>query len=232
MEVYSSKADMSTEREQNLLSYMPSYYIENHIMRDIQNSISVELDELDQCISDTQKQLFVQDATWGLKLWETELGITVDSEKTEGTRKNSILAKIRGLGVTTPKTLKDISELFSGSEVQIVELSDKYEFIIKFVSVRGIPSNQSDLSEAIEEIKPAHLTYKYEYTYLIWSEAATYLWDEARAFTWNQFGVQKPRAGVDGFITWGIALFSEGIRFWNSLKNVTWENVKTLKILD
>lgn len=218
--------------EKNLMSYMPGYYIENYIMSDIQNSISAELGELDKHTSDTLKQLFVKSATWGLKLWEAELGIPLDSNKPEGTRKNAVLGKIRGLGITAPDTIKEMAELFSGGRAVVTELYDEYKFIVKFFEIRGIPSNLRELSEAIEEIKPAHLTFSYEYTWLIWYETSGYLWDEVRLFTWDVFRVQKPKYGMGSPVTWGIALWSEDIRFWNVLRKITWEEVTKIKLIN
>ena len=37
--------------------------------------------------------------------------------------------------------------------------------MIKFVSVLGIPPNIDDLTAAINEIKPAHLDFSYEYLF-------------------------------------------------------------------
>jgi hypothetical protein len=219
---------MDTGKQKNLLAYMPVYYTGNYIMRDIQNSVSLEIDRLDQSLTDTLKQLFVSTATWGLKLWETELGINIDPTKPEETRRNSILGKIRGVGITTPKAIKGLAELFSGGEVNVIELFDKYRFVIKFIGTRGIPANLKDLSQAIEEIKPAHLAFGYEFTYLVWAEAATFLWFEAGKFTWDQFRVQKP-LDVNRLTTWGMVFYMDQLRYWNSLKNFTWEKLKLYK---
>ncbi|HEX2924803.1 MAG TPA: putative phage tail protein [Ruminiclostridium sp.] len=228
MNEYIDGTDAEIAGEKNLFSYMPGYYAENYIMSDIQNSISVEFTELEKNMPDILKQLFVSTSTWGLKLWETELAIPVDSSKPEGTRRNTILGKIKGLGVTTPEAIKELAELFTGGEVRVTELYDKYTFVVKFTGVRGVPPQQNDLHNAIKEIKPAHLDCRYEYTYLNWFEALTYLWEEAHKFTWDIYRVQKPKAGSK--VTWGIVYFVEGIHYWNSLNDITWEKLKNFEL--
>lgn len=222
------------EIKKNLMSYLPIYYNGNNIMTNIQNSISIELDELEVLTTDTLQQLFVETATWGLKLWETELGIPTDTNKSEETRRTSIMAKIRGVGVTTPKALEDLAELFSGGQALVYEFPDEYKFIVKFIGVRGIPSNIEGLTAAIEDIKPAHLTFGYKYTYLIWYEAATYLWDEAGEMTWDRFRVAKPKHFRDpkGFNTWSDIYCMKEIPLWKSLRTISWEEIKRIELID
>lgn len=222
-----------TGRNENLMRYLPVYYKENNIMTNLQDSVSAEFEELGGWISEVLQQLFVETATWGLDLWETELGIPTDTSKTEEARRNIILTKMRGAGVTTPVVLEDLAELFTGGQGLVIEYFDQYKFVVKFIGFRGVPPNLEDISAAIEEIKPAHLTYGYLFTYLIWYEAATYLWDEAGKMTWDQFRVAKPKHFRDpnGLTTWSDIYCAKKIPVWKSLRSVTWEQMKHLKLV-
>lgn len=218
----------------NLMDYLPSYYWNNNkknLMPFVQEAVSKELGTLLDDISDTLDQLFVDTATWGLDLWEAELGIATDKTKSDNYRRPVAISKIRGRGITTPGVLAELATLFSGSQAIVIEYPQEYRFVIKFIGARGIPPNLSDLSRAVNEIKPAHLDYSYEYTYLIWYEAATYKWDEAHIMTWDQFRVAKPKYPLDsgGLTTWGEIYTWVRKPTWGSLRLMSWEAFQTYK---
>jgi hypothetical protein len=48
----------------------------------------------------------------------------------------------------------------------------------------------ADLTLTIEEIKPAHLAFTFEYTYNSWNDISSMTWNEAGAHTWNQLRVR------------------------------------------
>jgi len=47
----------------------------------------------------------------------------------------------------------------------------------------------SDLTKTIEEIKPAHLNYEYQYTYNVWNFLASRVWNDLAHYTWEQVRV-------------------------------------------
>ena len=67
----------------------------------------------------------------------------------------------------TAEMLKNIAESFSGGECEVIEQNGEYRFDIKFVGNIGTPPNMQDLINALEEAKPAHLAYRFLYTYLL-----------------------------------------------------------------
>ena len=79
--------------------------------------------------------------------------------------------------------------------VEVIDDNANYRFIIKFIGILGIPGNMADLTITIEEIKPAHLSYVFEYTFLTWNEFDNYnkTWNEwdALNLTWNEFEKYK-----------------------------------------
>lgn len=211
----------------NLMDYLPKWYNENKIMGSLQGALSVPVDELKEHIEDVFSQLFVETATWGLDLWERELGIEVDKNKTYENRRKLVLAKIRGVEITTPKVLKSLAELFSGGEVVIKEFSEKYHFIVRFLGVRGIPPSVSDLRSAIEEIKPAHLTFSFEYSFFIWNEASTYIWNEMKKMTWNEARTATPKYLQN---TWDVLGTAKVEPTWEDLKTASWGDFRKRKI--
>mgnify|MGYP001009127868 FL=1 len=106
-------------------------------------------------------------------------------------RRERIRAKIRGIGTVTKQMIEVVAKSYSNGEVEVIENPADYSFKIKFVGVRGIPANMADLTLTIEEIKPAHLAYTFEFTYITWAEFDGYnkSWDtwDTLNLTWDEF---------------------------------------------
>ena len=174
------------KREADLLEYLPSFYHNSDIVKAFMESNSVEVDTLKAYIEDLIKNLYVKTATWGLDLFEEELGLATDKSISYEERRERILAKKRGNGTTTKAMIKNTAEAFSGGEVEVIENFNDYSFIVKFVGVKGIPKNLTLFKNMIEEIKPAHLNYELAFTYTVWSMvmATDNTWNDFSSKTW------------------------------------------------
>lgn len=170
----------------NLMEYLPMYYRNSNLMKNIQNAFSKEIGIINYLIDDILSQLFVDTATWGLDLWEKELGINTDISKTYEHRREIIKAKIRGTGTVTKQMLKNVALAYTNAEVDVIEKPNDSSFIVKFISVKGIPKNIKALIETIETIKPAHLNYSFEYTYSWWDNARNLIWSKVNNYSWNE----------------------------------------------
>lgn len=184
----------TTERPApDLLSYLPTYYRTSRVMTGIQGALGTELGKLWRALDEILAQVFVRTATWGLDRWEQELGIQTDPSRPIDYRRSMVLAKLRGVGTSTVALIQSVASSFSGGECDVIEYPAEYRFVVKFIGTRGIPPNLGDLTEAIEDVKPAHLAFSYAYTYMVWNETPTYTWDQVRAMTWDQLSVAHPR---------------------------------------
>lgn len=190
---YGDSESTSTLRSPpDLMKYLPPYYRTSRVMNSIQAAIGSELAKLWQALNETLDQFYVDRATWGLALWEKELGLQADPSLPLDWRRSVIKAKLRGVGTTTKALIQSVAAAFSGGETEVIEYPSEYRFVVKFIGTRGIPPNLADLTRAIEEIKPAHLAFSYAYTYMVWNETPTYTWAQASVMTWDQFRVAKP----------------------------------------
>ena len=180
------KEEIEIKRETDLLEYLPSFYHNSDVIKSFMESNSIEVDTLKAYIEDLSKNLYVKTATWGLDLFEEELGLVTDKSVSYEERRERILAKKRGNGTTTKKMLKNTAEAFSGGEVDIIENFEDYSFIIKFIGVKGIPKNLTLFKKMIEEIKPAHLDYDFAFTYTVWEfvMSKSNLWNDFSDKTW------------------------------------------------
>lgn len=183
---YIQDEDMEVKKETDLLEYLPSFYHNSDIVKSFMESNSIEVDILKAYIDDLVKNLYVKTATWGLDLFEEELGLVTDKSVDYEERRERILAKKRGSGTTTKAMIKNTAEAFSGGEVEVIEKFNEYSFIVKFVGVRGIPKNLALFKQMIEEIKPAHLNYELAFTYTVWNMimSNSNIWNDFSNKTW------------------------------------------------
>ena len=149
----------------SLIDLLPDNYKNSSQVVELQGAFQNWTDALQTAKEDLFLQFNVESATWGLKAWETALGLTTDVSKSYEYRRTRIMSKLRGSGTTTKQMIQNVSEAFSNGEVAIIEDNSNYTFKVKFTGTIGIPPNMDDLIAAIEGIKPAHLAYILEYTY-------------------------------------------------------------------
>ena len=180
------KDEIEIKREADLLSYLPSFYHNSDIIKVFMESNNIEVDTLKAYVEDLNKNLYVKTATWGLDLFEEELGLITDKSLSYEERRERILAKKRGNGTTTKAMIKNTAEAFSGGEVDVIENFSDYSFIVKFVGVKGIPKNLTLFKKMIEEIKPAHLNYELAFTYTVWDMiiSKNNVWNDFNSQTW------------------------------------------------
>ena len=174
----------------DLMRYLPHYYVSSTIMKAIQEAYSEEFGYVYYFLEDFLKQFLTPaTATWGLAFWEQELGLKTDTSKTYEERQEIILARLRGMGTVGKDVIKRAAEAFSGGDVDVIEYPAEYRFVVKFIGVRGIPKNMASFIEMIEDLKPAHLTYSFEYTYTWWNMLKEITWAQAGMGTWNDLRV-------------------------------------------
>ena len=144
---------------------MPKYYKDSDVIDNINTANGSELDTFKSSLDNVLNQFFIDTSTFSLERWEKEFGIQVNNNYDTEFRRSRIRAKLRGQGTVTIKLIKNVAESFSNGQVDIIENNSNYEFTVKFTGTLGIPPNMEDLEKAIEDIKPAHLAYIFEYTY-------------------------------------------------------------------
>ncbi|MEJ8306595.1 YmfQ family protein [Saccharibacillus sacchari] len=152
---------------QELFSYLPHYYENSRIMRADAEAKGREMDLLHQALEETLDQFFVRTATWGLDIWERELDIAVDPAKPVEQRRSVVESKLRGGGVFSGKMVRNVAAAYERGTVDVTFQPDEWAFTIHFVDTIGLPPNLDDLKAAIEDIKPAHMTVEYEFSYLL-----------------------------------------------------------------
>lgn len=171
----------------DLMAMLPEHYGTPPEFVELQRVLGLMVNAAAADTDLTLQQLFPTTASgWGLQLWEDAYGIPVDLSRPEEYRRTRIVAKLRGQGVTTVELIRDVAAAFVNGEVEVEEHNDESYFVVRFVSIYGIPPNIDDLKRAIEEIKPAHLELVFEFKYQTWGDVRPYTWGQMKPFTWLQ----------------------------------------------
>lgn len=184
-------SDIPEEYFVDLSKYAPPFLAEIREMAEIYKAQGYEVGQLQHDLEDLIDQCYIVTATWGLSRWENMLGVATNMSLTYEQRREILMAKLRGQGTTTRKMIEDTAAAFSGGEVQVIEDNPSHLFIIRFVGIKGIPRNMRAFVAMLEDIKPAHLAYRFEYRYTIWNEIKPYEWERLGNMTWDEVRILK-----------------------------------------
>ncbi|QHI72904.1 putative phage tail protein [Aminipila terrae] len=149
----------------NLMELLPPIYENNTTMEELQSILGTKINNLAESFNETIDECFVNTASSLLGRYEKVYGLKVDVSKSDSFRRERIKAKIVGVGTVTKQMIIDTAASYSNGQVEVIENPANYSFKIKFVGTLGMPPNMADLTLTIEEIKPAHLSYTFEYVY-------------------------------------------------------------------
>lgn len=169
----------------DLMLYLPDYYQGIQEMRELQEALSHQIGYLNYSAASVLDQCFVTTATWGLSIWEQEFGLATDLSGTYIRRREIIRSKIRGTGTTTKQMIRTAAAAFSGGDVDVIEYPAENRFVVKFIGILGIPPNMAGFIQMLETIKPAHLTYSFDYTYTVWGNLKSSAWADLSSRTWG-----------------------------------------------
>ena len=149
----------------NLVFRLPRYYQTSPPVSELERVLGEQAAALAGAGEDTLAQLFVDTATWGLALWEQWVGLPVDRVNPFSTRRQRVLAKLRGQGVVTAELLANVVASFgyNPEQVSVLEHSDSYQFEIVLSGLAAVPEDVSGITAAVNELKPAHLDYWFTY---------------------------------------------------------------------
>ncbi len=147
-----------------LLEYLPLYERNSKVFQEILNVEQIEFDKLGLNVEDLENQLNIDTATWGLAIYEKELGLKTNLNKPLEERRSVIKSKWRGTGKVDRLLIKTVVDAYTNGGVDV---GFDGKVIVTFNNVKGIPSNLGDVKKAIGEISPAHLAIIYKFAYLL-----------------------------------------------------------------
>lgn len=157
--------DFMRQESTNILRYLPAFVSEtSNTFKIIGDSQSAEHDHLKEYMLDVYKQFFISTATWGLILWEKDLFLPIIENDSYENRRLRIWNKLQAKQTSTLQFMTNLlNNYVSTKDGKITELYDTYT--LKFEVQEGTIDNWTDLLNAINQWKPAHLAYFFT-TYL------------------------------------------------------------------
>ncbi|MBH5316693.1 DUF2313 domain-containing protein [Paenibacillus sp. GSMTC-2017] len=175
----------------DLHKYLPDWMRLGFNVRKLLELIADQLGILGAFIIETRMQKSIDHATWGLVDWEKDFGLMSESSLSSNRRREIVKAKLIGAGTTTNEMVVRTAAAFSGGEVDVVEYAAESRVEIVFIGVKGIPPNMAAFIRMLEDIKPAHLTYSFRYTYSIWDDIKYLKWAATKMKTWGELRVYE-----------------------------------------
>ncbi|UVX34151.1 MAG: protein of unknown function DUF2313 [Bacteriophage sp.] len=192
-----------------IIEHLPRYYIPSTIVKDLSQLYDIENDLLLQLIQDNLNQYNVNTATTALSRYEEEYGLTIKPSSDLDNRRGIIISKMKGYGTTTVAKIKNVIKSWSGYDVDIIESSTHEslenssheelsksthenlggnDFIVKifFKKPFGIPTNIDDIKKVLDEIKPAHLEFRYIYNWNTYGALKTKTNGQLKSYTYYQ----------------------------------------------
>jgi len=170
----------------DLIELLPPVYDENTTMQELQNILSTNINSMISDTGVTVDECFIETASSLLSRYEKIYGINIDVSKPDAFRREVLKAKIRGIGTVTKQMLIDTAASYSNGTVEVIENSADYSFVVKFTGTLGIPANMAGLTATINQIKPAHLSYTFEYSYRTWDMVSSRTWNSLSSYTWDE----------------------------------------------
>jgi hypothetical protein len=148
---------------------------------------SLEVKTAFACMTD---QFFVSTATWGLRLWEAQVGLKTDESLPLAVRRSAVQRQLVASGNTTEEMVRELAETMTGFRAKVV-INDDYSFSLEFLGAKTelVGIDVSEIQAVVEQIKPAHL--RFIISGPTWedveSAGLTWQWFEAPPATWEEF---------------------------------------------
>nr|DAH85416.1 MAG TPA: tail protein [Caudoviricetes sp.] len=171
----------------NLKQYMNPDNVKGSLMDKIIESEKKQLDLLKENAKINLNENFIRKANKiGLTLLEMEFKLIPDNTLSIEERRERLIAHKRGQGTTTIEMIKNVALAFSCGEIDVIEHSTELYVTIKFISIKGIPSNLNNFKDSIRKIMPAHLGIKYEFTYNILNDLLLFSINDLTKYTLDE----------------------------------------------
>jgi hypothetical protein len=138
----------------DISKYLPKFLQEDENFRAVTDVTSFEHEHIRRELQDIFAQFFVTTATWGLEMWERVFDLIPTSDEIYEYRRNQVLLKMRGAGMSTVAAMTKIVNTYGSG--YIVEDNARYNFSIYCTSET---TALTKMKQQIEIYKPAHLGY-------------------------------------------------------------------------
>lgn len=139
---------------------VPEYHYASAQSRAIIESLDAAAQEAKAAWQDVLAQLEIDTATWGIPLWEWQVGIETDNTRPLSSRRSAIKQRLLACGNTTAERIQELAKALTGYDACVVDNHD-YSFSLSFWGAENqlAEIDIKELTSIVEEIKPAHLRF-------------------------------------------------------------------------
>src|SRR5690625_4208947 len=99
-------------RSDDMIRSLAPFQRRSKVYRELFEAQGQQFENRDARINDLRLQLSIDTATWGLEIYEKELGIITDRSKTHVERRSVIKSKLRGQGNVNIALIQLVAESF------------------------------------------------------------------------------------------------------------------------
>lgn len=139
---------------------LPPYYYASEQSRALIDTMEKASLKAKAALEDVMAQFFVDTATWGLALWEQQVGIEVDHTRPLAARRSAIEQKLVSSGNTNAEMIRTLAETLTGYQARVTVQKD-YSFTLDFLGERSQLAviDTEEIQTIVDAIQPAHLRF-------------------------------------------------------------------------
>ena len=147
---------LSCEASRRMMSYISPVYGGARRFMAIMDALGVEMQELCDLAVSLRAQAMPQTADWALPMWEAEYSLRAGSMDAQA-RRAQLLSRVRAFSAANPWAVCRRASVAVGRPVRALENTAPNRFTLY---VNNYITDEAALRAAVDEIKPAHLTYE------------------------------------------------------------------------
>ena len=152
-------------KQHNSITNMHKCMRKDPFLVELCKAFDISLDTLDEYILEISKQLDVDQATWGLKLFERDTDLGKNRSLDIESRRAAVKARWRSNGKVDLELIQEVADAW-GKGV-LVEFREDGKIHLTFTNIFGPPDDLEPLLASLDDVKPAHLEIFLNYLYLL-----------------------------------------------------------------
>jgi hypothetical protein len=137
-------------------------------------AIGREWDDMAAWARTLRNECLPQTCTWSIAIWEFVHGYEPDDALTLDYRRRRLLARRLSRPPVTPARMEAVLSAITGCPVHITENYAPYTFRVEVDESNGAAYDYKAAFKTLREIKPSHLSYRYEVLIVVEFEAEEY----------------------------------------------------------